>query len=46
MMMADCGTPMTEAELIGVYKRNLTALDAHAVDVSMDDKENIRIILV
>ena len=33
--------PMTKAELIRVYERNLHALGAHADGVSMDDREHI-----
>ena len=37
---------MTIAELIRVYERNLRALGAHFVEVSMEDKDHIRIIRV
>jgi len=32
---------MMKAELVRVYERNLQALAAHAVGVSMDDREHI-----
>ena len=37
----DSETPMTKAELIRVHERNLEALSAHAVGLSMYDKEHI-----
>jgi len=41
LTLEDSGTPMTKTELIRVYERNLQALGAHAVGVSMDDREHI-----
>jgi len=37
---------MTTAELVRVYERNLLALGAHSMKVSMDDPEHIRLIRV
>jgi hypothetical protein len=37
---------MTTADLVRVYEKNLLALGAHAIKVSMDDSEHIRLIRV